>query len=49
MSVGVIDGCQAVAVISQVRLIDTKRLYKQIGTLNKKIFESVQKAVRDMF
>ncbi|MDP3764804.1 MAG: type II toxin-antitoxin system PemK/MazF family toxin [bacterium] len=48
VSAGVVDRLQAVAIISQVRLIDTKRLYKQIGTLDKEVFENIRKAVKDM-
>jgi len=48
ISVGIVDGQQASVIISQVRLIDTKRLYKQIGTLDKKTFETIRKAVKDM-
>ena len=46
--IGIVDGQQASVIISQVRLIDTKRLYKQIGTLDKKTFETIRKAVKDM-
>ncbi|OGN23603.1 MAG: hypothetical protein A2918_00850 [Candidatus Yanofskybacteria bacterium RIFCSPLOWO2_01_FULL_42_49] len=46
--VGVVDSQRAAAVISQVRLIDTKRLYKLIGTLDKKIFDDIRKAVKNL-
>ena len=47
--IGIVDGQKAVVIISQIRLVDTKRLYKQIGTLDKKTFEGIRKAIKDMF
>lgn len=47
--VGVIEDTKAVAIISQIRLIDTKRLDKQIATLDKKTFKRIRKAVKDLF
>jgi mRNA interferase MazF len=46
--VGIIDGLRAAAIISQLRLIDTKRLDTHIATLDKKVFGHIQKAVKDM-
>ena len=46
--IGIIDGRKASVIISQIRLIDTKRLDKQIATLDKKIFSSIRKTVKDM-
>ncbi len=48
VSVGAVDGTKAVAIISQIRLIDTKRLDKQITTLDKKTFLRIRKAVKDL-
>src|SRR3989344_7304412 len=45
---GIVDGKEAAVIISQIRLIDTKRLYKQIKTLDKNIFADIQKAVRNL-
>jgi len=45
---GIVDGKEAAVIISQIRLIDTKRLYKQITTLDKNIFADIQKAVRNL-
>ena len=47
--VGDVDGKQASALISQIRLIDTKRLVNKIGFLDQTIFDSVKKAVRNIF
>ena len=49
MPIGIVDGRSASVIISQIRLIDTKRLYKHIGTLDKKIFKDIQKAVKNIF
>ena len=47
-SVGVVDGKEARALLSQIRLIDSKRLAKKIGYLNKDIFGQIKKAVKDI-
>jgi mRNA interferase MazF len=47
-AVGVVDGRDATAIISQIRLVDTKRLYKHIGTLDKEMFEHIRKIIKDM-
>ena len=46
--VGIVDGKEASAIISQIRLIDTKHLYKQISTLDKDTFAKIQKAIKDL-
>lgn len=46
VSVGVIGNRSASAIISQLRLIDTKRLDQKIATLDKQVFENVRKAVK---
>jgi|SRR3989338_4852195 len=43
---GNLDGRQAVAVLSQVRLIDTKRLVHKIATLDEKLFRDLTDALR---
>ena len=48
ISIGVVDGQTASVIISQIRLIDTKRLDKHIATIDKITFENIQKAVKDM-
>ena len=48
VSVGIIGNRPAFAIISQVRLIDTKRLDQKITILDKNIFEKIRKAVKDM-
>lgn len=44
-SVGRVEGREAVAVLSQVRFIDRKRLKNKICTLDGEIFRSLSKAV----
>jgi mRNA interferase MazF len=46
--VGIIDGENAVAHISQIRVIDVRRLIKKIGMLDSVIFELVRKKAKDM-
>lgn len=48
VSVGVVDGRNATAIISQIRLIDTKRLDRHIATVSQMDFKDIQKAVKDM-
>ncbi len=45
---GLIGEREACAIISQLRLIDTKRLDQRIVTLDRNIFEKVKKSVKDM-
>lgn len=42
---GTVDGKKAHAVISQIRVIDTKRFINRISVLHKDIFEHVRKSV----
>jgi mRNA interferase MazF len=46
--VGLIDGKGASALISQMRVIDTRRLVRKIGMLNKETFERIRKTARDL-
>jgi mRNA interferase MazF len=46
--IGVVDGRKASAIISQVRLIDTRRLDQLMTTLDEKVFAGIQKAIKDM-
>ncbi|MDP3763151.1 MAG: type II toxin-antitoxin system PemK/MazF family toxin [bacterium] len=48
VSVGDVDGKKAAAIISQLRLIDTKRLDQRIATLNQETFEVIRKAVKGL-
>jgi mRNA-degrading endonuclease toxin of MazEF toxin-antitoxin module len=46
--IGFVADRKASVVISQIRIIDTKRLTERICFMNKETFESVRKAVKDM-
>ena len=47
-SVGLVEDKEACALLSQMRVIDTKRLVSKIGSLDQKIFEDIRKTVKDM-
>ena len=47
-SVGVVAGKDAKAILSQLRVVDTKRFGLKIGYLDKVYFSAIRKAVKDM-
>lgn len=47
VSVGQVDGKDASAIISQLRLIDTKRLINRVGSLNRKQFNVIRQAIKE--
>ena len=47
-SIGLVGNKEACALLSQMRVIDTKRLVKKIGSLDRGIFEGIRKTVKDM-
>ena|SRR3990167_8008531 len=46
--VGLVEGVEARANLSQIRVVDTRRLEAKIGFLAESIFSKVRKAARDM-
>ena len=48
VSVGMIDGREARANLSQLRVVDTRRLERKIGFLEKKIFAIIRKTARGL-
>ena len=46
--VGLVGEKNATAIISQIRLIDTRRLDQHITTIDKETFERIRKAVKDI-
>ncbi len=46
--IGTVAGKDASVIISQLRLIDTRRLDQSIVTMDKAMFEPIRKAVKDM-
>ena len=49
ISVGVVDGREARANISQIRVIDTRRLVEKVGFLDKEVFARLRKTARTLF
>jgi mRNA-degrading endonuclease toxin of MazEF toxin-antitoxin module len=47
-SIGTVEDKEAHALLSQMRVIDTKRLVRKIGRLDKNIFKNIRKAAKDM-
>ena len=47
--IGEVENNKAVAVLSQMKVVDTKRLLEKIGFLNKDNFLTLKKAVRNLF
>ena len=48
LPIGNVDGKEAHVLLSQMRVIDTKRLVRKIGYLDKEIFKNIRKTVREM-
>jgi mRNA-degrading endonuclease toxin of MazEF toxin-antitoxin module len=48
MSLGLVDGKMAQALLSQIRVIDTKRLINKIGFIDHTVFERIRKTVKDL-
>ena len=48
MPVGVVEEKEAFAILSQIRLIDTKRLHDRLIVLDKNRFEEIRKAIRNL-
>lgn len=48
VGLGTIDDKESFAIISQLRLIDTRRLINKIAVLDKKRFEEIRKAAKDL-
>ena len=47
-SVGLIDGKEAHALLSQLRTVDTKRFVRKIGMLDANVFAEIRKTARGM-
>lgn len=47
--VGMIDDREARANLSQIRVVDTRRLVEKIGFLEKEVFAHIRKAARNLF
>lgn len=49
MSLGNTTGRQSKVILSQMRVIDTKRLVNRIAILDEETFEAIRKSARDLF
>ena len=49
VAIGEINGHEARANLSQIRIVDTRRLVEKIGFLDKSIFTKLRKTARDLF
>ena len=48
VAVGMVDGKAAQALLSQLRVVDTRRLVRKIGSLDKQMFGRIRNAVKDV-
>jgi len=48
INVGLVNGKVAKALISQIKVIDTKRLIRKVGSLNLDLFAEVRKNVKGL-
>jgi mRNA-degrading endonuclease toxin of MazEF toxin-antitoxin module len=48
ITVGSVEGKSAAAIVSQIRLIDTRRLINKVGTLERSHFDPIRKAARKL-
>jgi len=48
VAIGLVDGREARANLSQIRVVDTRRLVEKIGFLEKDIFAGIRKAARGL-
>lgn len=49
MSVGVVQDKEAKANLSQMRIVDTRRLVEKVEFLNKDVFDELKKRIRELF
>ncbi len=49
IDIGIVDGKNAKVILTQVKLMDTKRLMTKIGPLDKVKFEYIRKRIRSFF
>ena len=49
ISVGDVQGRQASAMLSQMRIIDTRRLVEKVGFLDKQVFMELKVALKNLF
>lgn len=47
--IGLIEGKKAIVILSQMKVVDTKRFSEKIGVLDKEMFGKIQKHIREFF
>jgi mRNA interferase MazF len=47
--VGKVQGDEATALLSQIRVVDSRRLVEKVGFLDKEVFAELRKAARTLF
>lgn len=47
LQIGLVDGKEASALLSQIRIIDKRRLVKKIGYVDQALFDTIRKAVKE--
>ena len=47
--IGVVEGEQATALLSQIKVVDTKRLLQKIAVLDKEYFDKITKTLKSLF
>jgi mRNA interferase MazF len=47
-AIGLVEGKEARALLSQMRVIDTKRLVRKIGYLEQAVFDRIRKTAKDL-
>jgi len=48
IAIGKINGKEAAVIISQIRLVDTKRFMEKVSVLNDEAFQKIRKAAKDL-
>jgi mRNA-degrading endonuclease toxin of MazEF toxin-antitoxin module len=46
--IGIIEGRRNFVILSQLRLVDTRRLHDRLAVLDKEKFEDIRKAIKDL-
>ncbi|MEK7501861.1 MAG: type II toxin-antitoxin system PemK/MazF family toxin [Patescibacteria group bacterium] len=46
--IGIVDGKEASAILSQIRTVDTKRFLGKICYLNVEVFDAIRKAIKEI-
>jgi len=49
LSIGIVENLEAFVILSQIRLIDTKRLHTRLAVLEKAEFRKIKKAIKALF